>query len=100
MSDEGRSAVGETLRDPWFGVLAGSIALLQIARAGLEAIEEDPESPLATVWLFLPPAALLLMSLVSSAASRSRRTRQEATPVVEAGAAPAPEEATSTPADQ
>ncbi len=85
ISGEEESAVGAALRDPWFSVPAGSIALLHVARDGLEKIEEDPGSPWAIVWLLFPVVGLIA-GLVSSAVSRSRKRRKEAAVVVEVGA--------------
>ena len=72
---EPNSPVGATLRDPWFSLPASSIVFLHIARAGLEEIEKDPQSILATVWLFMP-AAILAVGLVSLAVARNRRRRK------------------------
>ncbi|MDE2851675.1 MAG: hypothetical protein OXP74_13795 [Acidobacteriota bacterium] len=79
-SGEEESAVGAALRDPWFSVPAGSIALLHVARDGLEKIEEDPASPWAIVWLLFPLVGLIA-GLVSSAVSRTRQRRKEAAAV-------------------
>ncbi len=73
--DQPNSPVGATLRDPWFNLPASSIVFLHIARAGLEEIEEDPQSIFATVWLFMP-AAILVVGLVIGAVARNRRRRK------------------------
>ena len=75
-SGEEESAVGAALRDPWFSVPAGAIAFLHFARDGLEKIEEDPDSPWATVWLLMPVAGLIL-GLVTTAVSRARQGRKQ-----------------------
>ena len=79
-SGEEESAVGAALRDPWFSVPAGSIALLHVARDGLEKIEEDPGSPWAIVWLLFPVVGLIA-GLVSTTVSRTRQRRKEAAAV-------------------
>lgn len=84
-SGEEESAVGAALRDPWFSVPAGSIALLHLAQGGLEKIEEDPGSPWATVWLLFPVVGLIA-ALVGPAVSRARQRRKEAAVVVNAEA--------------
>ena len=53
------SPVEATLRDPWFSVPATSIFFLHFARDGLNQIEEEPESLMATVTLFMPVAVLV-----------------------------------------
>lgn len=86
-SGESESPIKATLRDPWFSVPASAIAFLHLARSGLEEIEEDPDSILATVWLLMPVAGLLA-GLVSSAVSRTRQRRKEAAAVVDPHAGP------------
>ena len=90
-SDQG-SIVGDALRDPWFSVPAGSMAFLHLAQGGLEAIEEDPESPLATLWLLMPVAGLIV-GLATTAVSRTRQERKEAEAFAAASAATTTEEA-------
>ncbi len=76
------SYVGAVLKDPWFAVPTTSIALLHVARIGLETIEEDPEDWLAKAFVFTP--AVLLATL---AISRFRAWETpEQIPVVEAPA--------------
>ena len=79
------SPVEATLRDPWFSVPATSIFFLHFARDGLNQIEEEPESLMATVTLFMP-VAVLVVGLVTLAVSRARRRRREGAVVVVAGA--------------
>ena len=78
------SPVESALRDPWFSVPASAIFFLHFARNGLNEIEEEPESILATVWLLMPVAAFVV-GLVSFAVARARQRRAEASVVVNAG---------------
>lgn len=71
-SGESESPIKATLRDPWFSVPASAIAFLHLARSGLEEIEEEPDSILATVWLLLPLAALVA-GLISSFVRAKKR---------------------------
>lgn len=81
---ENGSVVRTALRDPWSTAPAAAVAFLHIARDGLETIEEDPESLLATVWLLLP-AAFLAMSLVTTTVSQTRQRRKDMKEQEEAG---------------
>ena len=78
------SPVEDTLRDPWFSVPATSIFFLHFARDGLNQIEDEPESLMTTVTLFMP-VAVLVVGLVTLAVSRARRRRREGAMVVGAG---------------
>ena len=78
------SPVEATLRDPWFSVPATAIFFLHFARDGLNQIEEEPDSLMTTVTLFLP-VAVLVVGLVTLAVSRARRRRREGAMVVGAG---------------
>ena len=83
MAAEPLSPVEATLRDPWFSVPATAIFFLHFARDGLNKIEEEPESLMTTVTLFLPAAAFVV-GLVSFVVSRARQRRREAAVVVDA----------------
>ena len=78
------SPVEATLRDPWFSVPATAIFFLHFARDGLNQIEEEPDSLMTTVTLFMP-VAVLVVGLVTLAVSRARRRRREGAMVVRAG---------------
>ncbi len=78
------SPVEATLRDPWFSVPATAIFFLHFARDGLKQIEDEPESLMTTVTLFMP-VAVLVVGLVTLAVSRARRRRREGAMVVGAG---------------
>ena len=74
--DEAESLVGTTLRDPWFSVPASSIALLHVARGGLEKIEEEPDSLHAAMWLLMP-VGVFVMGLVTVLRVRARERKKE-----------------------
>ena len=84
-SGESESPITATLRDPWFSFPAGAIGFLHVARGGLEKIEEEPDSILATAWLFLP-LAVLALGLISFARARRRKETVRADAGGDAGA--------------
>ncbi len=88
---ESESPIRAALGDPWFRVPAVALAFLHIARSGLEKIEEDPESFLATVWLLFPMTAVIA-ALVKPAVSRKLQERKQLAMATGAGAASEAEE--------
>ena len=74
-----------TLHDPWFSILATTLYFLHFARSGLELIEEEPESVMATVYILMP-LVMLTIGNVTTAVSRFRRKRKEMATATDAGA--------------
>ena len=68
--------VSDAFRDPWFTVPAAVLAAVHIAGYGLEVIEEDPASPMAT-WIFLSPLLLMAFAVVMPSIDRLRRRRKK-----------------------
>ena len=78
-SEKERSAApiaASAFRDPWFVVPGAVLGAVEVARFGLEAIEEDPTSSEATWWLLAP-----LLGMAFAAAmplvDQYRRRRKE-----------------------
>ena len=78
-SEKERSAApiaASAFRDPWFVVPGAVLGAVEVARFGLEAIEEDPTSSGATWWLLAP-----LLGMAFAAAmplvDQYRRRRKE-----------------------
>ncbi len=78
-SEKERSATpiaASAFRDPWFVVPGAVLGAVEVARFGLEAIEEDPTSSEATWWLLAP-----LLGMAFAAAmplvDQYRRRRKE-----------------------
>ncbi len=74
-----------TLDDPWFTIIAMTLCILPFARNGLELIEEEPESVMATMYILMPLVVLTIVN-VTTAVSRFRRERKEMATATDAGA--------------
>ncbi len=73
-----------TLNDPWFTIIAMTLCILPFARSGLERIEEEPESVMATMYILMP-LVMLTIGNVTTAVSRFRRKRKEMATATDAG---------------
>ena len=74
-----------TFIDPWFTIIALILCFLPFARSGLEHIEEEPESVMATRYILMP-LVVLTIGIVTTAVSRFRRKRKEMATATDAGA--------------
>lgn len=72
----GAPRAASAFRDPWFVVPGAVLGAVEVARFGLEAIEDDPTSAEATWWLLAP---LLVMAFAAAMplVDQYRRRRKE-----------------------
>ena len=72
---EGGRPLAPGFRDPWFTVPAAALGAVHLARYGVDAIEEDPSSAEATLWLLTPLLGVAL-AVVMPSFDRFRQQRK------------------------
>ena len=84
-SEKERSAApiaASAFRDPWFVVPGAVLGAVEVARFGLEVIEEDPTSSGATWWLLAPLLGMAFAAAMPLVDQYRRRRKEQ--PVTEA----------------
>ena len=80
-SDEERNAApiaASAFRDPWFVVPGAVLGAVEVARFGLEVIEEEPTSAEATWWLLAPLLAMAFAAAMPLVDQYRRRRKEKA----------------------
>ena len=75
--DSAKPPASAAFRDPWFTVPASILGAVHLARYGLELLEENPSSTVATMVL-LAPLAAIVAAVAMTSISRRRRKPQDA----------------------
>ena len=81
-SEEERSVAPKAVspfRDPWFVVPGAVLGAVEVARFGLEVIEEEPTSGEATWWLMAPLLGMAFAAVMPLVDQYRRRRKEKAT---------------------